>query len=179
MTDTSAAIVWSGLCASVDQTIGLGRTLGGHVHGGDVIALTGDLGAGKTCLVRGLAGGLGIDESAVASPTFVLVHEYDNPSGGPLLVHVDAYRISDAADLATIGWEPGGGELADRAVVAVEWADRMRNQLGPRYLQVQLDHHSQSARRAAVTPHGPWADRLAALQSDLVKWASKATVPDP
>ena len=116
MTDTGAAVIWSGLCASVDRTMALGRTLARHVAGGDVIALIGDLGAGKTCLVRGLADGLGIDASDVASPTFVLMHEYDNPTGRPVLVHIDAYRITDAADLATIGWQPGGGELAAQAV---------------------------------------------------------------
>lgn len=178
MTNTSADVLWSGLCASVDETMALGRTLAGHLRGGDLIALVGDLGAGKTCLVRGLACGMGIDESIVSSPTFVLEHEYDNPSGGPLLVHIDAYRISDEADLATIGWEPGGGELAVHAVVAVEWADRISDQLGPRYLQVQLEHHCQGTRHAVVTSLGFWTDRMAALESDLTKWASKATVPD-
>jgi len=82
--------------------------------------LSGDLGAGKTAFVRGLAEGLGIDADEVTSPTFTLVHEYR--SGGRLpLIHVDLYRL-DRADLDEIGLDQ---DLAAIGVVAVEWAERM------------------------------------------------------
>jgi tRNA threonylcarbamoyladenosine biosynthesis protein TsaE len=84
-----------------------------------VLLLSGDLGAGKTAFVKGLAAGLGIDPDEVTSPTFTLVHEY---RGGRLpLVHVDLYRL-DRADLDDIGLDP---DVANAGVTAVEWAERL------------------------------------------------------
>lgn len=111
---------------SPEQTRQLGAALARLLHGGQVIALTGHLGAGKTQWVKGLAAGLGIDPDAVHSPTFTIVNEYDPPAGSPSalrLYHVDAYRLGSAAELDAIGF----AEMLTAAdgLVAVEWADRV------------------------------------------------------
>jgi tRNA threonylcarbamoyladenosine biosynthesis protein TsaE len=102
-----------------DETRRLARDLARGLDPGAVLLLSGDLGAGKTAFVRGLAEGLGIDPDEVTSPTFTLVHEY---RGGRLpLVHVDLYRL-ESADLDEIGLDE---DLAERGVLAVEWAERL------------------------------------------------------
>lgn len=105
--------------ASESETRDVGARLAATLAPGSVLLLAGDLGAGKTAFVRGLAAGLGVDAGEVTSPTFTLVHEY---RGGRLpLVHVDLYRL-DRADLDDIGLDP---DLAAEGVVAVEWAERL------------------------------------------------------
>jgi tRNA threonylcarbamoyladenosine biosynthesis protein TsaE len=101
------------------ETRALAAALAGDLRPGAVLLLSGDLGAGKTAYVRGLAEGLGLDPDVVTSPTFTLVHEY---RGGRLpLVHVDLYRL-DSADLAELGLDD---DLAAAGVVAVEWPERL------------------------------------------------------
>ncbi len=104
---------------SEEETRFVASRLASDLPPGAVILLSGDLGAGKTVFVRGLASGLGIDPDEVTSPTFTLVHEY---RGGRLpLVHVDLYRL-DRAELEDIGLDT---ELAASGVLAVEWAERL------------------------------------------------------
>jgi len=105
--------------ASEAETRNAARGLAADLAPGTVILLSGDLGAGKTAFVKGLAVGLGLDGDDVTSPTFTLVHEY---RGGRLpLVHVDLYRL-DRAELDDIGLDP---DLAAQGVVAIEWAERL------------------------------------------------------
>jgi tRNA threonylcarbamoyladenosine biosynthesis protein TsaE len=105
--------------SSEAETRALAAGLAGGLAAGTILLLSGDLGAGKTAYVRGLAEGLGLDPDVVTSPTFTLVHEY---RGGRLpLVHVDLYRL-DAADLAELGLDE---DLAAAGVVAVEWPERL------------------------------------------------------
>lgn len=105
--------------ASEIETRAIGASLAARLHAGALVFLRGDLGAGKTAFVRGLAEGLGLDPGEVTSPTFTIVHEY---RGGRLpLVHVDLYRL-EVADLDDIGLDEA---LARDGVVAVEWAERL------------------------------------------------------
>lgn len=108
---------------SEDDTRAIAATIAAELTAGSVLLLSGDLGAGKTAFVRGLAAGLGISSAEVTSPTFTLVHEY---RGGRLpLIHVDLYRL-DRADLDEIGLDE---DLAARGVVAIEWAERLSRRI--------------------------------------------------
>lgn len=105
--------------SSETQTRDIATALAKTLQAGDVLLLSGDLGAGKTAFVRGLAEGLLINTDEVTSPTFTLVHEY---RGGRLpLIHVDLYRL-DHADLDEIGLDE---DLAAKGVVAIEWSERL------------------------------------------------------
>jgi tRNA threonylcarbamoyladenosine biosynthesis protein TsaE len=100
-------------------TRAIARALAAELTPGTVLLLSGDLGAGKTAFVKGIAEGLGIDAAEVTSPTFTLVHEY---RGGRLpLIHVDLYRL-DRADLDDVGMDT---DLAEAGIVAIEWAERL------------------------------------------------------
>jgi tRNA threonylcarbamoyladenosine biosynthesis protein TsaE len=101
------------------ETAALGRELGATLSAGDVVLLVGDLGAGKTAFVRGLAEGLGVDRDEVSSPTFTLVQEY---RGGRLpLFHVDLYRLDDPREIDDLGLD----EIAEDGVLAIEWAEKL------------------------------------------------------
>lgn len=136
MTD-SCIIEWTS--ASAEETEALGQRLGATARGGEVLALVGELGAGKTCLVRGVARGLGANPDEVASPSFVLATEY---RGGRLsLHHLDLYRL-DAARLEGRGEDRLFiDEVLERGgVVAVEWFDRLGRRDDPEILWVTLRH---------------------------------------
>lgn len=106
-----------------EETIAFGHALAGTLEAGDVIALNGELGAGKTHLVKGLVAGLGA-ECPVTSPTFTLIHEY---LGGRLpLFHADFYRLEEELDLMKIGLDD---YLAEKGIVVVEWAGKFPNAL--------------------------------------------------
>jgi tRNA threonylcarbamoyladenosine biosynthesis protein TsaE len=148
--------LWS---ADEATTKAIGAALAGLLDPGDVVGLTGDLGAGKTRLVQGAAAALGVD-GPVLSPTFMLVREYD----GDLPVHhVDAYRLSGPLELEDLGLED---VLSADAVVFVEWADRVAAALPDSWLELVLHIHDDDRREIQVRPHGTaWgarAERLAA-----------------
>jgi tRNA threonylcarbamoyladenosine biosynthesis protein TsaE len=105
--------------SSEEQTREVAARLAGELAPGTVILLHGDLGAGKTAFVRGLAEGLGVAEDEVSSPTFTLVHEY---RGGRLpLYHADLYRLPAGASLDELGLD----EVAEEGVLAIEWPERL------------------------------------------------------
>jgi tRNA threonylcarbamoyladenosine biosynthesis protein TsaE len=128
---------------SEEETADVGRELAATLSAGDVLLLHGDLGAGKTAFVRGLAEGLGIARDEVSSPTFTLIQEY---RGGRLtLFHVDLYRIEDPREFDELGLD----EIAEDGVLAIEWAERLpRPPQGA--VRVSIAHAGETERRVMV-----------------------------
>ncbi len=132
------------------DTIDAGRVLARGLTAGDVLLLYGELGAGKTAFVRGLASGLGVPHDEVSSPTFTLVQEY---RGGRLtLFHADLYRLTpaEAADL-------GLHDIGEDGVLAIEWADRLTGPPSPTVI-IRIDTLGADRRRIAITgSNDDWA----------------------
>jgi tRNA threonylcarbamoyladenosine biosynthesis protein TsaE len=133
---------------SESETAAAGRELGKTLSAGDVVLLSGVLGAGKTAFVRGLTEGLGTDGSDVTSPTFTLVQEY---RGGRLpLIHVDLYRLNDPREIDDLGLD----ELAADAVLAVEWAEKLpRPPAGA--IEVHIEHADGDIRILTIRQLNP------------------------
>ena len=150
--------------ATVDDTRAYGAALAGILRAGDLVLLSGPLGAGKTALAQGIGAGLGV-RGMVTSPTFVIarVHRPGRP-GGLTLVHADAYRLGGVDD-------PRGEVDAldldasmDESVTVVEWGEGMVEQLVEAYLEVRIDRRDDETRTIALVPHGgDWAARCARL----------------
>lgn len=141
---------------SAETTRAIGQLLGESCAGGDTIALVGPLGAGKTCLVRGLAVGLGAPAEAVTSPTFVLIHEY---AGRMPLYHVDLYRLDERNAVNGLGLE----EYTDSAgVTVIEWADRAPAVLPGDHLRITIEHLGGDRRRVTLHPQGARSAEVAA-----------------
>ena len=127
---------------SQEETEALGARLGATLGAGDTLLLVGDLGAGKTTLVRGIARGLGIDPEEVSSPTFVLINEY---RGRLTLHHVDLYRLEGAAvdDLGLEELSAGGG------VVVIEWAERLTRPV-PNAIRIRIADQGDTVREIGI-----------------------------
>ncbi|HMO57318.1 MAG TPA: tRNA (adenosine(37)-N6)-threonylcarbamoyltransferase complex ATPase subunit type 1 TsaE [Roseiflexaceae bacterium] len=148
---------------SVEETIAFGKRLGACLRPGDLVVLSGELGAGKTHLAKGIIAGLGSTD-LVNSPSYVLINQY---RAGPQhrrakIYHADLYRLEDTADLATIGltdvWE--GDEFC-----VIEWPERAADALPAERLQVELVEHVPDQRRIRLTAHGArYRQRLAAIR---------------
>ena len=135
---------------SVAETQNLGARLARWLSHGDVLALVGDLGAGKTAFTQGLARGLGIT-APVTSPTFTLINEY-RTANGILLQHVDCYRANDAP---LEMWDAGLTELlASEDIVVIEWADRIRGLLPADYIEITFDYLNEDGRRLRFLAYG-------------------------
>lgn len=132
---------------SPEQTERLGAALAALLPSGAVVALRGDLAAGKTCFVRGMASRFSTREN-VSSPTFTIVNQYGER---PRLYHVDLYRLAGAEELADIGYEdlfePDG-------ICAVEWAERAESLLPPHRVEVLFEHCDELSRRLTLTDFG-------------------------
>ena len=131
---------------SVDETLALGQAIGKQLQGGEVIALTGNLGTGKTHFIKGLALGLDVaDVDVVTSPTFTLINEYE---GRLLLYHADAYRLEKADQLAALGFDEMCSGLG---VVVVEWADRVRPLMDDyKPINIYLEHRGENERALRI-----------------------------
>ena len=151
--------------ASAQQTGALAEAISVVLAPGDVVSLTGDLGAGKTAFVQGAARGLGI-EGPVTSPTFMLIREYE---GKYPLFHMDVYRLGNLAEVSDIGFE----EVLDRGgVVFIEWGDAIEALLPEEHLRVELRLPPEGDNRIIdISPRGPgWLQRLARLSELTSSW---------
>ena len=116
---------------SADETERVGERLGRRLVPGDVVALSGELGAGKTCFIRGLARGLGVTQG-VSSPTFVIVNQY---TGRMPVFHIDAYRTESLTELLDIGFDE---YVSGDSVTVIEWADKLEPLLPPGAIRVRI-----------------------------------------
>jgi tRNA threonylcarbamoyladenosine biosynthesis protein TsaE len=132
------------ITASVAETEGLAERLAASMRGGEVVLLSGELGAGKTAFVRGLARGLGVDPEEVASPTFVLLTSYP---GRLRLHHADLYRLAGNGDDLELGLEELPGPAG---VLAIEWAERLSLRPWVRAIEVTLQHAGEDRRLVRI-----------------------------
>lgn len=148
------------LSGSVEETQAFGERIGRLLRSGDVVALQGELGSGKTTLIQGMARGLGRDPSTVKSPTFVLVREY--PGEVPI-VHVDGYRLEGPPAVARLDVEL---IFSPQKITLIEWAERFAGLLPEHHLRVQLSHVSTNRRRLQLVPSGTRAAELVRAFAD-------------
>lgn len=145
---------WNCVSNSEAETDLLAARLANVLAPGTVVALVGNLGAGKTRLVRGVAEALGVDRRAVASPTFVLVHEY---AGRLPMFHFDVYRLANPVDFLELGADE---YLNSGGVCFVEWADRVEPLLPPDHLRIRISATGETTREFRFTASGPTSAEL-------------------
>jgi tRNA threonylcarbamoyladenosine biosynthesis protein TsaE len=143
------------LSPSAERTRAIGKHLGMLLQAGDVVAFTGDLGAGKTCCIQGIASGVGISETvAVTSPTYTLIHEYQ---GRVPIYHFDVYRLGTEDDVYELGYEEyfyGSG------ITLIEWADRIRSFLPEDHLGLHIHFRREGGRELQFRATGPRSEHL-------------------
>ncbi|WP_330476482.1 tRNA (adenosine(37)-N6)-threonylcarbamoyltransferase complex ATPase subunit type 1 TsaE [Terrabacter sp. C0L_2] len=143
--------------ATTEDTQDFGRRLGALLRGGDVLVLTGDLGAGKTTLTQGIAEGLGV-RGPITSPTFVIARVHPSLVGGPALVHVDAYRLGSAIELDDLDLDAD----LEASVTIVEWGAGLAEQLSDERLELTIT--GEDVRTAHLVGVGErWDDVLDAV----------------
>lgn len=151
-------------CDTPELTEALASAVGDLLVPGDRVAMVGGLGAGKTTFVRGLSRALGVDESMVSSPTFVVVNQYPcrSPRLGPgvELVHADLYRLTCAEDLDAVGWDH---LTHGRSIVVAEWPDRAHGALGREgsFAEIELVPAGETSRIVRISVPEAWAGRPA------------------
>ncbi|XBB70419.1 tRNA (adenosine(37)-N6)-threonylcarbamoyltransferase complex ATPase subunit type 1 TsaE [Nocardioides sp. WV_118_6] len=145
---------------SAESMRDLGRRVAGHLRAGDVLVLSGELGAGKTTFTQGLGEGLGV-RGGITSPTFVIARVHPSLSDGPALVHVDAYRLGGQAELDDLDLDTD----LDEAVTVVEWGTGVAESLSDDRLEIRI------ARATARTDVDPEADpRVVELDPVGLRW---------
>ncbi len=159
------------LLSSPGKTESFGYAIGQMLRGGEVLALIGELGAGKTALVRGIAAGLGVAADSVTSPTFMLVHEYQ---GRLPVIHIDLYRLQRPEEAELIGLTD---YLADDVAVAIEWADRFPQLLPDDRLEVRLAHRTRRTRGAQLEARGSRSRSLLARIKKILRPTPRSSQP--
>lgn len=164
--------------SSPQATIALGAAIAAILEPGDLIFLEGQLGAGKTRLVKGIAQGLGLDGESISSPTFVIAHEHAlTPSASPaapqLLVHIDAYRVNSLEDLESIGWTRDSArpnsEFRKGVITVIEWASRMKVPANTPRIQIDILHLPEDQREIRITPVNIPQVRIDSIERHLAK----------
>ena len=148
---------------NIEETTSLGYKLGKLLNPGDVICLTGELGTGKTHITKGIAKGLGINDT-ITSPTFTIVNEYD--SGRLKLNHFDVYRVSDSDEVYAIGFDD---YIFSDAVSIIEWANYIEDILPPSYLHINISKNlskGENYRKISIIPYGERYEYI----KELEKW---------
>lgn len=130
--------------SSPELTIKAGEKLVSALGNGDLISLSGPLGAGKTCLIKGIAVGLGVAQNDVKSPSYTLVNEY---LGTIPLFHFDLYRLEDSSELYGIGWDE---YLMRDGIVVVEWGEKAENQLPENRIQIDIEIVGETERKIKI-----------------------------
>lgn len=147
--------------ADADATQEWGARLGALLQAGDLLVLTGGLGAGKTTLTQGIAAGLGV-RGPITSPTFVISRIHPSLVGGPALVHVDAYRLGGSAELDDLDLD---AEIAE-SVTIVEWGSGLAEDLAESHLELVIEPDGDDARLVTLIPTGP---RFEALVQHVIR----------
>jgi len=143
------------LSTSDQETIKLGRKLGSLLTDGDVIALVGDLGSGKTLFTKGLALGLGISpDTVITSPSFALVNEYE---GNYRFYHIDLFRLESLSELISVGLEE---YLYNGSIVAIEWANRWTEILPEQRIEIEFVIIDDHRREITLSGHHPRAIKI-------------------
>jgi len=129
---------------SVEETEEMGAGLAGLLKSGDLVVLTGPLGAGKTCFIRGLARGLGVPDDEIKSPSFTILYEY---RGRLPFYHFDLYRLEKPSELYHTGWDE---YLLREGIIAVEWGEKAGELLPDSRIDVRMDIQSDSRRQISI-----------------------------
>ncbi len=130
---------------SLERTIEVGRNLALELKSGDILTLSGPLGAGKTCMIKGIALGLGINEDDVKSPSFTLVNEYYGR--GLPLYHLDLYRMRDPRELYNIGWDD---YFMRDGIMAVEWGEKAKDFLPEERIEIAIEILGDNSRKLCI-----------------------------
>jgi len=144
---------------SPEATFVIGKVIGGNLIEGDVVALVGELGAGKTCIAQGIARGLGIaHEYQITSPSFTLINEYE---GKMTMYHLDLYRLQRSSELDDIGYEE---YLFGKGVSVIEWADKAVNILPDSTLIISINYVTENERAIIISGQ---SEKLAMISEKL------------
>ena len=137
---------FAGTSHSVDETMRIGRTFGEQLVAGDVVAMIGDLGAGKTHFVKGIASAHGVDPDTVSSPTFTIAHEY---SGRIPVYHLDLYRLEDTSELLRSGADE---YIGGNGICLIEWPEKAESLLPQSTFLVRIIHGGDDTRDISIHP---------------------------